>query len=62
MARIFVYDGKTYEDPDPDMPVENVKKYLANFIAELATATVTERQQGFDTVYEFTRRVGTKGS
>ncbi len=62
MARKFLYDGREFPDPDPDMTVEEVKKGLAGFYGELDNAGVTETQQGEDTVYEFQRRVGTKGN
>ena len=35
---------------------------LADFYGELANATVNERKEDADTVYEFQRRVGTKGT
>ncbi len=61
MARKFVYDNREYPDPDPSMTVEQVKASMASFLPELANAAVQERQQGHDTVYEFEKRVGTKG-
>ncbi|MDP2949736.1 MAG: PRTRC system protein C [Chloroflexota bacterium] len=61
MARKFVYDNREYPDPDPNLTVEQVKTTMSSFFPELAIATVQERQQGQDTVYEFEKRVGTKG-
>ena len=61
MARKFVYDNREYPDPDPNLTVEQVKTAMTSFFPELASATVQERQQGQDTVYEFEKRVGTKG-
>ena len=61
MARIFVYDGREFPDPDPTLSVDQVKATLADFFGEIANATVKETQRDDDTVYEFQRRVGTKG-
>ena len=62
MARKFVYDGKEFPDPDPEMSVEEVQRGMAGFYGELDNASYTETQDGEDTVYEFQRRVGTKGA
>ena len=62
MARKFIYDGREFEDPDPDMTVEQVRASLADFYGELANATVSETKQGEDTIYQFNKRVGTKGA
>ena len=62
MARVFVYDGRRFPDPDPGMDVDQVKASLADFFGEIANATVKETKEGEDTIYEFQRRVGTKGS
>lgn len=59
--RIFVVDGKEYPDPDPSQTVEQVQQSFADFFPELATAQVKTTQRGDDMVYEFQRRVGTKG-
>ncbi|MDP2950637.1 MAG: PRTRC system protein C [Chloroflexota bacterium] len=61
MARKFVYDNREYPDPDPSMTVDQVRNTMATFFPELANAAVKERQQGEDTVYEFEKRLGTKG-
>ncbi len=61
MARIFVYDDREFPDPDPEMSVDQVKATLSDFYGEIANATVKETKRGDDTVYEFQRRVGTKG-
>ena len=61
MARIFVYDGREHPDPDPNLTVEQVKASLADFYGEIANAGVSETQRGDDTIYQFQRRVGTKG-
>jgi PRTRC genetic system protein C len=62
MARVFVCDGREFPDPDPKVPVEEVRKQLAEFLPELVNADVRQEQRGEDTVYVFTRRIGTKGA
>ena len=62
MPRIFVYDNREWPDPDPGLTVDQVKATLSDFFGEVANATVKETKRGDDTVYEFQRRVGTKGS
>ncbi len=48
--------------PRPQMSVEQVKSTLADFYGEIANASVKETKRGDDTIYEFQRRVGTKGA
>ena len=62
MARIFVYDDREFPDPDPEMTVDQVKATLSDFYGEIANASVKETNRGDDTIYEFQRRVGTKGA
>ena len=62
MARIFVYDDREFPDPDPQMTVDQVKSTLADFYGEIANASVKETPRGNDAIFEFQRRVGTKGS
>ena len=62
MTRIFVYDDREFPDPDPQMSVDQVKSTLADFYGEIANASVKETPRGNDTIYEFQRRVGTKGA
>ncbi len=62
MARVFVYDGREFPDPDPGMSVDQVKATLSDFYGEIANASVKETRRGEDTVHEFQRRVGTKGA
>lgn len=61
MARVFVYDGREFPDPDPSLEVDEVKRMMADFFPELQNAVVKQAQRGEDTLYEFMRRVGTKG-
>ncbi len=62
MARVFIYDDREFPDPDPGMTVDEVKATLSDFYGEIANASVKETKRGDDTVYEFQRRVGTKGA
>ena len=62
MARIFVYDDREFPDPDAGMTVDEVKATLSDFYGEIANASVKKTKRGEDTVYEFQRRVGTKGA
>jgi PRTRC genetic system protein C len=61
MARMFIYDGREFPDPDPQLPVDEVRKQLAEFFPELANADTRQEQRGEDTVVSFTKRIGTKG-
>jgi PRTRC genetic system protein C len=61
MARIFVVDGRGFPDPDPKLPVEEVRKQLTEFFPELANAETREEKRDEDVRYVFTRRIGTKG-
>ena len=68
MARVFVYDGREFPDPDPNLSVDDVRASMSNFFPELSNAEVKESQRDSATepgqqesVYEFQRRVGTKG-
>jgi len=61
MARIFVYDGREFPDPDPNLSVDEVKRMMTDFFPELQNAEVKQADRGDDTLYEFVRRVGTKG-
>lgn len=59
--RVFIYDGREFPDPDPNMSVDDVRRSLTDFFPELSNAETKERKEGDRTVVEFTRRVGTKG-
>ena len=61
MARIFVYEGREFPDPDPSQDVEAVKKTMTDFFPELANAETKEVARGEDTLYEFIKKVGVKG-
>lgn len=59
--RVFVYEGREFPDPDPNLSVEEVQKTMANFFPELANAEVKEAKRDDDSLYEFVRKVGVKG-
>jgi len=61
MAREFIYEGRSFPDPDPALSVDEVKRMMSDFFPELANAEVREAKRGEDTVHEFVRRVGVKG-
>jgi PRTRC genetic system protein C len=61
MARVFVYDGREFPDPDPNLSVDEVKAMVTDFFPELSNAEVKEATKDENTIYEFIRRVGTKG-
>lgn len=61
MTRTFVYDGREFPDPDSKLSVEDVRKQLAEFFPELANAETREEKRGEDSVYTFSKRIGTKG-
>ena len=59
--RVFVYDGREFPDPDPKMSVDEVRQSMTNFFPELANAETKQSKRGDNDIYEFARRVGTKG-
>ena len=61
MARVFVYDGREFPDPDPSLDVEDVKKMMTDFFPELANADTKQATRDQDTLYEFVKKGGTKG-
>ena len=61
MARIFLYDGREFPDPDPNLSVEEVRQQLSVFFPELTNAETREERRGENTVYTFSKRIGTKG-
>ena len=56
------HDDREFPDPDSEMTVDQVKATLSDFYGEIANASVKETKRGEDTIYEFQRRVGTKGA
>jgi len=61
MSRIFVADGREFPDPDPAKSVNEIQRLLADFMPELHNADVKEQKRGEDTLYQFIKKVGTKG-
>ena len=61
MAKKFVYDGREFPDPDPNLSPYEVRQMMTDFFPELANAEVREHKRDEDTLYELVRRVGTKG-
>jgi len=59
--RVFVYDGREFPDPDPNMSPEEVRQSMVNFFPELANAEILTSKRDEDDVFEFRKRVGTKG-
>ena len=62
MARVFIYDGREFPDPDPKISIEDVRRQLADYFPELTNADTREEKRGDDTVYTFSKRIGTKGT
>ena len=62
MARSLRVRRPRVPRPGPEMSVEQVKATLADFYGEIANASVKETTRGEDTIFEFQRRVGTKGA
>ena len=61
MARVFVYDGREFPDPDPSMSIDEVRQSMTNFFPELANAETKQSKRDEDDIIEFQKRVGTKG-
>lgn len=63
MARIFIYDNRTFPDPNPNLTPDQVRQTLVTFFPELANAEVKgPAQQGGDYIFTFNRRTGMKGA
>ena len=61
MARVIVYDGREFPDPDPNLSVDEIRQHFANFFPELSNAETKQSKRGEDDIIEFKKRVGTKG-
>ena len=61
MSRVFVYDGREFPDPDPNMSIDEVRQSMTNFFPELANAETKQSKRDEDDIIEFQKRVGTKG-
>jgi len=61
MARIFMYDGREFPDPDPSKTPEEIRATLTDFFPELSNADIRTAERGEDMLYIMERKVGTKG-
>src|SRR5205807_8244851 len=62
LLREFVFDGKTLPDPNPDMPIEQVREMYIPAHPEITTETVTGPQPVDGKMrYTFSRAIGAKG-
>ncbi len=61
MSRVFVYDGREFPDPDPNMSTDEVRQSMTSFFPELANAETKQSKRDEDDIIEFQKRVGTKG-
>lgn len=59
--RIFIYEGKEFDDPDEKMKPDEVRQMYTEFFPELSNASTDQSKRGEDTVFTFKKRVGTKG-
>lgn len=62
MTRLFQFNGMRLPDPNPNMPVDEVKALYAAQYPELATAVVNGPEAVGDKMrYTFERAIGSKG-
>jgi PRTRC genetic system protein C len=62
IRRIFLYNGRTLNDPDQSMTPEQVKLFYSAIHADLTNAVVEGGEFAGDAqTWEFKRSVGTKG-
>jgi PRTRC genetic system protein C len=62
MTRLFQFQGIRLPDPNPNMPVDEVKALYAAQYPELATAVVNGPEAVGDKMrYTFERAIGSKG-
>ena len=62
MPRQFIYDERTFPDPGEHLTPYEVRTSMVTFFPELSNAEIKgPRAEGDDQIYEFERRVGTKG-
>ena len=62
MTRLFQFNGVRLPDPNPNMPVDEVKALYAAQYPELATAVVNGPEAVGDKMrYTFERAIGSKG-
>lgn len=62
LSRCFEFNGLRLPDPDPKLPVEDVRALYAHQYPDIATAAVTGPEAVGDKLrYQFTRAIGSKG-
>jgi len=62
LEREFVYQGTSLGDPDPKLPIEEVRSFYANQFPELTTAAISGPETVGDRLrYRFERAIGAKG-
>jgi len=62
MTRVFVYNGASLEDPDPQMKADDVRKQYAAVYPALTNASIVGPKKAGDVeTYEFKVSAGTKG-
>lgn len=61
MERVFVADNREFPDPDPSLPIDEVKNLLAGHMPELFNADVKETKKDGKTYIQFIKKVGTLG-
>ena len=61
MARIFIYDGRKFPDPDPNLTTDEVRKMMTDFFPELVNAEIKEEKRDENTLISLIRKTGTKG-
>ena len=62
LTRCFEFNGLRLPDPDPRLPVEEVRALFAHQYPDIATAAITGPEAVGDKLrYQFTRAIGSKG-
>jgi PRTRC genetic system protein C len=61
LERKFFFDGRRLADPDPSLPIEEVRAQYATTYPALNNASYTEENTDSGLKIVFTTAVGTKG-
>jgi PRTRC genetic system protein C len=59
--RVFVFDNREFDDPDPSLTIEEVQKLLSDFAPELSNAEVKQQEKDGVLYIRFDKKIGTKG-
>ena len=63
LSRIFEFSGMRLPDPDPKLPVEEVRTLYAHQYPDIATAAITGPEAVGDKLrYQFTRAIEIQGA